>query len=226
MLIQPRWHTESDAVRHRLAEIGGLTAEILREAAVQGELGRASCTASHPPLIAPIVAWGDATRALRDQLLPLGWIKSDERNYALTISPDGEHAVVVATGDENTGSPVFEATTKSPKGPRTHEVITLNAVQLNLFEQMSDEEDARLAVLARRLENPAAFTWMLLIARTEDELKVELSLPIQVGHDGRPDHWQERIILPSIPLDGGPWGLRRAPEAGPDFDVDVTRRTA
>jgi hypothetical protein len=54
-------------------------------------------------------------------------------------------------------------------------------------------------------------------------MKLELSLPEGMGEDGRPEDWAERIILPSIDLDGS-YSVKRAPEPGPAFDVDVTRR--
>jgi hypothetical protein len=144
MSSSPMWRVDADDVRTRLAEIDvGLTIEILHEAALQGELGRASCSENHPRLAGPFNAWADSTRSLRDQLLPVGWTKSDEANYALTISPDYQHALVVASGDENTGSLTFAPKTRSPKGPRTHEVVTRNAVQLHLFEELNSDEIRR-----------------------------------------------------------------------------------
>lgn len=217
------WHNEPDEIQTRLAAIGGLTVAILHEAATQGELARADCTANHPPLAAAFNAWADTTRSLRDQLLPRGWMKSDEGNYAIVVSPDGQFAVVVASGDENTGSLILPPKTKSPKGPRTYEIVSQNAVQLHLFEEVSDDE-IRAALIAGTASN--RLTWVLLIGRSDSMLQIELSLPQGIGEDGRPEDWAERIILPSIPLDGQAEAKLRGPEPGPDFDVDVTRRQA
>src|SRR3546814_20310676 len=65
-------------------------------------------------------------------------------------------------------------------------------------------------------------TWFLLIHRAATEVRCELSLPSQISPDGRITRWQERIMLPSIPLDGAEIAI--VPPAGPDFDLDVTRQ--
>src|SRR3546814_20008010 len=65
-------------------------------------------------------------------------------------------------------------------------------------------------------------TWFLLIHRAATEVRCELSLPSQISPDGRITRWQERIMLPSIPLDGAEIEIV-APE-GPDFDIDVKRK--
>lgn len=214
----PTWHTDPPDVEARLAEIGGLTVTILHEAAIQGEIGRASCTANHPRLAGGFNAWADSTRSLRDQLLPLGWSKSDEGGYALTITPDGQQAVVVASGDEHTGSLYFQPKTRSPKGPRTQEVVAQNAVQLSLF---GEDEIPWPTIAIEPTSGTVALTWLLLIHRTDEGLRIELSLPDLIGDDGRPERWPERIILPSIDFTNGPSGIPNYPDDGPEFDVDV-----
>jgi hypothetical protein len=47
-------------------------------------------------------------------------------------------------------------------------------------------------------------------------------LPSQISADGRITRWQERIMLPSIPLDGADVEIV-APE-GPDLDINVKRK--
>jgi hypothetical protein len=65
-------------------------------------------------------------------------------------------------------------------------------------------------------------TWLLLFYCDEHELRAELSLPASMGHDGRPDAWKERIILPSTSLD--PIVPNVKPDFGPELNVDVKRR--
>lgn len=218
-----KWWFDPIDVHARLAEIGGLTVEVLHTAGIQGEIARAAATENHPRLTGPFNAYCDATASLRDQLGSLGWTKLEEKNYPLTVSPDGAHAIVVAAGDECTGSKIAPKT-KSPKGPRTFAAVAANAQQISLFD------------LVEQLTPPTAagdesqrLTWVLLVHRTIDgddaELRMELSLPSRIGEDGRIEHWPERIILPVIRLDGDPGGLR-AVDPGPDIDVDVTRRLA
>jgi hypothetical protein len=68
-------------------------------------------------------------------------------------------------------------------------------------------------------------TWILLVHRSQGEVRCELSLPTSMGPDGRVDGWQERIILGSIPTD--PDLLEVAsptPPQQPDIDIAVKRR--
>jgi hypothetical protein len=64
-------------------------------------------------------------------------------------------------------------------------------------------------------------TWFLLLHQAASELRGELSLPSQMSPDGRITHWQERIILTSIPLDEA---VTVAAPQGPDVDIDVKRK--
>lgn len=222
----PKVVVRPDEVAARLAEIGGLTHDVLVEAALLGEQARRNCTMNHPVTAPGMMAYFERVRALRDQLLLRGWTAKCAGGSELTISPDGQHAVVVASGDENTGSLSLDPKTKCAKGIRMEEAADRNEAQLTLFAALGLQE-AR-AVLALKDENPACFTWIFLVGSEDDKLTLELSLPVGLGEDGRAEAWSERVILTSIPLDGGtrlgvsPFG----PEPGPEFDVSVTRRTA
>lgn len=219
-----KWRTNPVDVSTRLEELGGLTIQILAEAGKAGEMGRANTTENHPPLHGPFNAYAEATAALRGLLRPLGWARSNKGGYAITISPDGKHAIVVAAGDENTGSHHSEPKTRSPKGPRTEAVVSANFIQTTFLREIG-MEDIEETVLRRREEDPSALTWIFLIASMDNRLKMELSLPIFIGEDGRPERWPERIILPDLDLSGGP-GSGSLPSDGDDFDVDVIRLPA
>ena len=65
-------------------------------------------------------------------------------------------------------------------------------------------------------------TWFLLLHRAGSEVRCELSLPSQISADGRITRWQERIMLPSIPLDGTE--VEIVAPVGPDLDIDVKRK--
>jgi hypothetical protein len=220
----PAWRREPNEVRRRLAEIGGLTVETLHEVAAQGEIGRSGATSNHPRLAGPLMAYFDATRALRDLLMPAGWMKSNFGGSELTVSPDRQHAIMVAAGDENTGSPVFAATTKSPKGPRTHLAVAQNAVQTNFLAELGYEDPVAEMIIGSMASGAAPYTWVLLIRRDDYEIQVELSLPVRMGPDGRPELFSERIILPPLDLNNNSHFGGRGPEPGPDFDIDVIPR--
>ena len=65
-------------------------------------------------------------------------------------------------------------------------------------------------------------TWFLLLHRAGAEVRCELSLPSLLSEDGRITRWQERIMLPPIPLDSNEMDIV-APK-GPDPDIHVKRK--
>jgi hypothetical protein len=73
-----------------------------------------------------------------------------------------------------------------------------------------------------RDEDEWVSTWILLVHHAQNELRAELSLPLDVGTDGRVSVWQERIILRAQPLDSEPVVI--TPSVQPDIDVAVRRK--
>ncbi len=205
-------------VGSRLAELG-LEEERLREVVRRGHVAYASCTGNHPPFIPAIWAWGETVRALREYLLPLKWERSNDRNYSLTVDPMGRVAIAVATGNDATGRSDVSPSTKAPKGPSTAEAILVNQLLLGFMEP--EPEPAVAESSSAVVEEPAA-TWVLLVHRTADEVRCELSLPSSITVDGRIDGWTERILLGPIPLDGEPVDV--LPPHQPDIIIDVRRR--
>ena len=106
-----------------------LSVPILHRAVESGYLAKANATPNHPPLYPSFVAWGDTICSLRNELIPRGWSKTNERNWPRVIHPSGEIALTVATGNEHTGSPNFMPATKSTKGPSTIQAIEINRNQ-------------------------------------------------------------------------------------------------
>lgn len=193
----------------------GLSEGVLREAAMQGYLARTNCTANHPPMYPSFVAWGEAVRALREQLLPLGWTRRDENNYPRTVHPGGRIAIAIAAGNEATGMPNESPTTSSAKGPSTVAAVELNRLQycLPFLEpelRTADDDESHLT------------TWLLLIHHAAEEIRSELSLPFEIGADGRINGWRERIILLSLPLDPEPLVVTPPPQ--PNFDIAIRRK--
>src|SRR5579859_6709186 len=119
-------------VRRRLAELG-LEEQHLLRAVQRGQTARLSCTANHPVLFPGLCAWSETVRALREELIPLRWERSDEDNLPFTVNPDRTVAIAVATGDEATGLRDRIPCTKSSKGPRTANAVQRNGLQYSLF---------------------------------------------------------------------------------------------
>jgi hypothetical protein len=206
-------YIDADDVGARLASMG-LTDEPLAHSARRWYLSWVSFTANHPPFAIGIAAWTEAVAALREGLLPLGWTRSDEKNYALVIHPDGAMAINVASGDAGTGIPTASVSNRAPKGVSTPEAISINQVQLELDLPVPDMPHVR--------GDEGPLTWFLLLHRSSDEVRCELSLPSQISADGRITRWQERIMLPSIPLDST--DVVPVTPQGPDLDIDVKRK--
>jgi hypothetical protein len=206
----------------RLLEIGGLTQDVLREAALLGEQARENCPVSFPVTAPGMLAYFARVGSLRDQLCAYGWEQKCEGGSELVVSPDKAHAIVVASGDVNTGSLTDTPKTKCPKGTRMDEAASRNEMQMSFFDLLGVEDIS----VVRQVQEPGRLTWVLLVARTDKGLAVELSLVGGLGVDGRGEVWLERIVLPITPLDEG-LGMSmppRMPEPGPEFEVSVTRK--
>lgn len=206
-------YSEPDEVSARLASMG-LTEELLLHAARRWYLSWISFTANHPPFGIGIAAWMEAVAALREGLLPVGWTRSDEKNYALVLHPNGSMAINVATGDAGTGLPTANVSNKAPKGVSTADAISVNQVQLELDLPVPDMPHVR--------GDEGPLTWFLLLHRAGTEVRCELSLPSKISPDGRITRWQERIMLPSVPLDDSE--IEIVAPVGPDLDIDVKRK--
>ena len=199
-------------VTDALAELG-LTPDILNEAILRGETARDSCTANDPPNAPGFYSWAGTVRALRDILVPLGWVRNDDVNYSRIVNDELNIAIAVVTGDEATGNPDFSPKTKYPKGPATQAAVTVN--QDSLFSELS-------APTEDEPEYPW-ITWMLLRKRSGTTVFAELSLPSAMSKDGQVERWESRIILEPMSFD--PLIDLNEDSGEPPIDVLVRRRS-
>ncbi len=123
-------------------------------------------------------------------------------------------AINIASGDAGTGIPTSNVSNRAPKGVSTADAISVNQVQLELDLPVPDMPHMR--------GDEGPLTWFLLLHRAGVEIRRELSLPSQISVDGRITRWQERIMLPSIPLDGV--DVEIVTPHGPDLDIEVKRK--
>lgn len=200
-------------VTDALAEVG-LTPEVLNDAILRGETARDNCTANDPPNSPGFYSWAGTVRALRDILVPLGWVRNDDVNYSRVVNLELNVAIAVVTGDEATGNRDFSPKTKYPKGPATQAAVTLN--QNSLFDGPSVPE------VEAETEN-TWITWMLLRKRSADTIYAELSLPSAMSKDGQVERWESRIILEPMTFD--PLIDINDDSGEPPIDVLVRRRS-
>jgi len=191
-------HAGPEGRRSRLDELK-LDEETITDAVQAGFMQWAACTANHPPSYPGFSAWSETVKNLRDQLLPRGWLRSNEANLPFTTNAEGTVAIAVATGDEATGEEDLTPCTKSRKGPRTRKAVAVNNRQLTLFPvEVTPAELAQLQGEGRRM------TWLLLFFRDEfkREVRFELSRPTKINKDEKVDGWIERILFRPFPFDG------------------------
>lgn len=201
----------------RLAELG-LQAETIERVVRLAEADAATCTAFDPPGTAGFLRYARTTRFLREELVPRGWDHDNPNNFCRVINPSREFAIVATSGDAATGDPDRSPTTKYSKGYATAQAVSVNeqlALDLTVFGYPATP----------RIVDEQLATWLLLYYRTDSEILVELSRPSSmIG--GNITDWQERIILPPVPLDEDPLGDTGHPDDddGDDVVVEVTRR--
>lgn len=215
--MQTHKFVERHEVQSRLSELG-LDDEVLWDVVRRSELAFRNSTANHPPLYPGFVAWAEAVRGLREALAPRGWRRCDDFSYSLCINPTGDIAIAVATGNEGTGLVDSDPSTKSTKGPSTHDAVAWNQLKLGLFP----DGDPNTVAISRPADGESdRVTWMLLIHRSGSEVRCELSLPATMA-EGRPDGWKERIILGTFK--GDPELMDVAPPELPNVTVEIKRK--
>lgn len=204
---------------NRLEELG-LTVEIIQRSILRAEAEAATCTDFDPPTMAGFTRYGRTVRFLREELVPLGWDYDNPRNLCRTINPSREFAIVSTSGDEATGEPALTPSTKNPKGYATELAVDVNDQLAFDFGDAGPVEE-----IATSATDQLA-TWFLLYRVTDEEIKVELSLPSGFEDNYIVD-WRERIILPTVTIDAEvPAKKNGDDEDGTaEYVVEVSRRS-
>lgn len=195
-----------------------LQQEMLLEANQRGYEARLEATLAHAPTAAGTYHWHSFVAALRLALRAQGWSIRDERNCPLVISPDKSMAIVVMTGNVETGKPYGNPTNQADKGAVLDEAVQRN-VQYQLFENTAmsklkkGEGGTQLWVLLYHVESGSTGV---------KEIRTELSLPSEFQRK-KIVNWSERIIL--RPLSTEPVTPVIAPLPITPFDVPVERKS-
>jgi len=217
---QPACVIHSDDLGDRIGCLRsmGLTVAQL-EKAVQGSLGGFTSTTAYHPKSAPgTYAYHEGTAALRRAVMPDGvWDYDEDDNQPRTFSQQFGIAIVVQTGDENTGLiNQYEPKARNPKGLATEKKIASNhdhPVLFTMAPKPITDEDGEMSYV----------NWVLLIAVVGTVMRSELSLPRKmVG--GKPCGWVERIILPEIEVGGADAVVSDTDndgDTGPEADIDI-----
>jgi hypothetical protein len=192
-----------------------LSSERLLRVVAYGVAHIRDCTENDPPTGAGFIGWDKTIRALRDELAPLGWTRSNSKNFALTIAPADEFAIAVAAGDRFTGDPSapIDPATKREKGAVTAEAVAINQLGLWNIQPNFPRPYSTLP------------TWYLLYHLDEitGEFRAELSFPLRVAADGRIVAWRERIILFQDGFTPVPLVRDDDEDDDDDYSIDVER---
>jgi hypothetical protein len=213
--------TEPLEVRARLGQLG-LTEALLQQAVQRGLAAFSSCTENHPRQSPGYYAWSDTVSGLREVLIPLGWHREDDKNLPYTVNESGTIWIIVATGDEFTGRPNEIPCTNSSKGSRTASAVANNQAQYNLFpDTLLTPED-----LEKINGSMGRMTWLLLMHRDiqTQEVRCELSRPINMNAECQVSGWAERLILSPMPFLGATADIAPDVPQSPEIDVRVKRR--
>ena len=217
--VLPVYSDEWD-VNRRLADLGLEEASLIR-AVQRGLAAWASCTENHPPVFGGLSAWAETVCALREELVPRGWERSNDANLPLVVNGNGTVAISVATGDEETGMKEGAPCTSSAKGPKTALAILENLGQGVLFP-------SQMLPPAEIVNASGRATWILLMYRDKKERQVrcELSRPISMAEEGHVDGWAERIILKPTSFNDDilTWSGAEGGPQSPEIDVEIKKR--
>jgi len=195
-----------------------LKQEVLLEANQRGYEARLEATMAHAPTAAGTYHWHSFVAGLRLALRAQGWSIRDERNCPLVISPDKSMAIVVMTGNFDTGKAYGNPTNQADKGAVLDEAVQRN-VQYQLFENKAisklqkGEGGTQLWVLLYHVEAGSSGI---------KEIRTELSLPSDFQRK-KIVGGAERIIL--RPLSTDPNTPVVAPLPTTPFEVAVERKT-
>lgn len=181
-----------DAALNQLSELG-IELEVLKQALMSGHNGAAQVTAVHPKTAAGTYRWYETVAALRDSLIQEGWKQTDHRNAPRIMHPELNVSIMVATGNEKTG------TKDTPSNATAKGVMTQRDVWNN-----SDSEQQVIQEVVEMIESQTPATWVLLYFYSQkfNHIRAELSLASAMDDRGFITKWEERLILPVMDLSG------------------------
>lgn len=215
---------DPDDVQRSLQPLG-LTPSVLDEALKWGMHERLNCSPLLPTTLPGVTQWGHTIVGLRRQVMGDGWTIESHQNLPVTIAPDESFAIVVYTGDKDTGLRHGHPTNKAKKGLKAQQAVLRNTKSGELFpETLQPGQEQAKNVLK---------TWVLLyhLDATNPKqpvLRSELSLPSKFDQKlGKILDWEIRIILDTIDLSDDPEIVKTyVDEPEIPLDIPVRRKTA
>ena len=211
----------SSEAPERLAELG-LTVGAIDASIRAGDAERSRASGVYYPRNYPGIAmWAGTLAQLRRELVKLQqkWEIGRTGNYETVYSKERRIAFAVVGGDKYTGyngSQHPKLTRK--RGPKTTQRVDRN----RRIEQLA--LDLHFALDQRGLPpDEDCQTWFVVVHPTDDEVRVEVSLPRAVDEGGLVSKWVERVLLTPVPIAGAVAPIDDE-EDGDDDDGDLVTR--
>lgn len=203
---------------NKLQEMG-LTYEILANATSNGYKMKRKKSQYAPPICKSISFWENTIVMLREQLIEsFGWSICDDFNLNRTISPKKDFAIVISSGNANVAKN-SNPSTLNKKGQLSAAVVDVNnVVQLSLFPIQSTK--------TKKYNVERIPHWFLLYYNDGNKIWMELSLPREIGKDGRISSWFQRIILEPIEITSNIDIEHKIKErkSEANFDIDISKK--
>jgi hypothetical protein len=204
-------------VRNYLDEKFGVTKDQFIQAVQAGVLGRNNSTPNHPSSMPGFMCWAEATRELRDLLLPMGWDKDNTDNVPSVIHKARKIKIAVQNSNFATGLEWGHPQPINEKGDGGKRAAFLNERGFN---------EMRESTLNVTHPGNEGF-WNLCIFCDEDTVRAELLCPIVNQDDGTFKDFHKRIILINDDNENGGVRMRRENPVGDSgFEINVTRKQA
>ena len=213
MVFPIQIYSDSESVASQLAKLG-LTTDQIVQAVLQGQAARNNSTLHHPSNAGGTMAFFEVVRSLRDILVPKGWVALSICNLSMVVNPETNISIAVSGGSRETGTAEGYPTTRNPKGEQTKKYVVHN--QADLFEDINESITSEDEMYSQ--------TWLLLYYFDvgNQELRMELSLPVRIYDYARVCGWKTRILIEPISL--GDDDIAIEPEYSPDIDIEIQRQ--
>ena len=184
-------------------------------ALARGAVEAASYSPGAPKTGPELGRWLRTVEELHNGLIDLqdDWERSDPMGLPTWLNPSLQTAIVVSSGDENTGVVTSsEPSNRNPKGLSFGALVEANG-QMKLFDAVS--KSGEMVNISE--------TWVFLYYARDGFVYSELSLPIVIS-GSYIEEWRERIIFPRF--DDGTSAFESAGDdlPGQDFGFTIQRR--
>lgn len=219
--------TIQDASVTRLSQMG-IDPDDVHNAITSALYERRRTSKLHPVIDGGFRFWSQLVAALRGELIAkdLGWSSSRQNRMEMIHNSQLGINLVVTAGDKDTGQSEGWPKTKNAKGEATMSIVSSNSDTLELFpvEHPMFSNDGLGLELPQAVDTTQTYIVLYYYDSGNKEVRCEISFPVGmkvVNGFARVNTWGERIILNSVPFDGGE--IIQNEDFIEEIDIDVVR---